>query len=132
MSIRIAAAALFAVAAFALFNARAQKVPAAPAGCSTERFTVLEKSTRVDGSRIFIAGTVRNDNPVGCNVKMQVSVLDRTGKIVDTERRAYENVAAGATRNFSIRLRGGLSKAGAGATYMVEPIESRTLTRGPR
>ncbi|MDM0000768.1 hypothetical protein QTI24_19295 [Variovorax sp. J22P240] len=132
MSIRIAAAALVAIAAFALFNASAQKVTAAPAGCDTERFTVLEKNTRVDGTRIYLTASVRNDNPVGCAVKMQVSVLDRTGKIVDTERLKLESIAAGATRNFSIRLPGGLSKAGAGGSYMVEPIESRILTRGPR
>jgi len=132
MSIKIVADALAAIAAFALFSASAQKVPAAPAGCSPERFTVLEKNTRVDGSRIYVTATVRNDNPVGCAVKMQVSALDRTGKIVGTERLALENIAAGATRNFSIRLAGGVSKAGAGGSYMVEPIESRILTRGSR
>ncbi|MDM0109235.1 FxLYD domain-containing protein [Variovorax sp. J22R24] len=109
---------------------RARSAP----GCVTNRFTVVEKNTRTDGSRLYVTAVVRNDNPVACAVKMQVSVLDRAGKIVGTEKDwvAGENIAPGATRNFSIPLHGGFTKAGAGGSYVIEPIESRVLPSGPR
>lgn len=96
--------------------------------CDTSQFVVVSKAARANNyGEILITVAVRNDNRVACSPKVQVSVTDKSGKLVGTRDTwvVTENYAPGVTRNVTLTLPADLMKAAAGGGYHVEPIESR-------